>query len=125
MTKMQIIDPGLPEDSLDKELVRLARALGHLPPFTDQEIERAGRRLDKVGLPSCLSSLLSLAPDPFTMEWKPLRAVRTQDPTTEDVAELLARAARDGGAITPEVEQRMLTDRVCAERDQEDRGGDH
>jgi len=37
-------------------------------------------------------------------------------PTAKDVEVELARAAREGGVVTPEIEKRMRTDREAAER---------
>lgn len=125
MTTLKLVDPGLPEDPLDQELIQLARLMGYLPPYTDQEIESASRRLEAEGLPSLFTALICQPPDPFMMEWRPLSVTTATENVPEEAAELFARAARDGGTVTPEVETQMRNDRTCAEREQDNKRDDH
>ncbi|MCI0458581.1 MAG: hypothetical protein L0Z62_16580 [Gemmataceae bacterium] len=112
-----------PEDYLtdEQKLERLAfetlKSLGWLIPQTPADVARAEAELasDSVELPESLR-------DPFAIldtcpPKRPEPAPATPD---EETAELLARAAREGGEIPPEVEERMRQDRAKAEQDHDD-----
>ena len=101
-------------DDLEKELFEALKRFGWTIPQTEREVEKAEEEIERnlVTLPNSLrdpSKLLDKLHNPS----QPLthRSSLTDSTTMEQ----LARAAREGGEITPEVEERMRHDRKAAE----------
>jgi hypothetical protein len=107
----------------EEELERLAydtmQSLGWLIPQTPADVARAEEALaeEPVELPESLR-------DPYAvLDAPPKERTGSPCPLAEgDAAELLARVAREGGTIPPEVEERMRRDREQAERKHDDDG---
>lgn len=105
-------------DKIPPALISLLRLAGLGLPKTKAEVAAAEKWLaeNPVKLPASLT-------DPEAVFRRPAAAVlRFPDqaqPTS--AAEHLARAARDGEEIPPDVEQRMREDREKAERDRKPR----
>jgi hypothetical protein len=103
----------------DQELHRLVHwALeqdGSLIPISPEAVARVEAELEseEIDLPDTLSTFekaLERASENRRSKCLPLKL-------TNNVEENLARAARDGGEISPEVETRMRSDRATAESD--------
>lgn len=113
---MKPTNPTPPDDgdTIPPELASLLRLAGLGLPKTKAEVAAAEKWLaeNPVTLPASLD-------DPETVFCRPaanvLRFPAKDQPTP--ATEHLARAARDGREIPPEVEQRMREDREKAERD--------
>ena len=102
-------------DTMSRDLASALRSRGFAMPRTEAEVAAAEAWLasQDVKLPGSLkdpSAVLNRRKGRIL----PLRPI-TQS-RAEEVQESLARAARDGGVISPEVEQRMREDRERAER---------
>jgi hypothetical protein len=110
----------------DQQLHRLIhRALeqdGSLIPVSPEAVARVEAELEKeeFDLPACLSTFekaLERASENRNVKCIPLKL-------TASMEENLARAARDGGDIPPEVEARMRADRAAAEGGSNAKGQD-
>ena len=104
------------QGSLEDQVHRAMKALGWLVPETDDEVAQAEAELEAnpVPLPDKLLKVFppfeNVPPSP-----EPQSAGRSQRETEQH----LARAAREGGDISAEVEERMKRDRERAERESE------
>ncbi len=110
-----------PRDSLDAE-IRAERALyeylkrtGKIIPQDPEEIAAVLKRLRSkpIELPERLRAALT-AERACQNRGKILKMPRGE---TKEVIANLARAARDGGTLSPEVEDQMRRDRAIAERE--------
>ncbi len=91
------------------------RLSGELLPTTEEEIAQLEGHYDSsVSLPDSLKDARPI----FRRQLSPASPQPTTCPVTVDgaIRENLARAAREGGQISPEVEERMRLDREAAER---------
>jgi hypothetical protein len=82
-------------------------------PVTEEEVAAAEDDLakDNVKLPSSLSE-----PPDFLSPPRGIRArIASQVREPTDFEQEMARAAREGGQITPELEEKMRRDRIAAE----------
>lgn len=113
--------PDTPPDAQDFD-VRTERALyeylrrtGKIIPQSTEDIAEALAALkpESVTLPECLRAALVIekACD------SPGRIIKMPPRQAREVVENLARAAREGGTISPEVEAQMKRDRERAERE--------
>src|SRR5436305_14293184 len=89
--------------------------LGWLIPATPAGVARAEAEIDEesIELPE---SLL----DPYAIldaTVRPSSTTPVRQPSNDDIVQCLARAAREGKDISPEVEEQMRKDRERAERD--------
>ncbi len=107
-------------DILEHEVQQAAAALGWTVPQTEDEVRQAESELTKhpTDLPEAmrdLGSALERAEQRQSSVPHPLPL--PGDPTIE---QNLARAAREGGPIPPEIEARLRRDREAAERELDD-----
>jgi hypothetical protein len=98
---------GLTHDAL--------RALGWLVPQSLADVERAEQEMLANPLP-----LPEVLADPYqvfeNLEQSRRPVLKLQVPSTPAVEDALARVAREGGQISPEVEEQMQRDRRAAEQ---------
>jgi hypothetical protein len=103
------------KDSLERRVFDAMRSLGWIIPTTDEDVERAESMLAKevIDLPDELKDPYQTL-EGMTSDCPPFDPA----PVLSDagVEENLARAAREGGIIRPEIEQRMRQDRQAAEK---------
>ena len=94
--------------------------LGWLPPECDQDVTAAGAELSALGaaLPTALADPASAWDRAFREDRPAVRLLHF--PVDRGVEEGMARAARRGRKIAPEIEERMRRDREQAERDEDD-----
>lgn len=103
------------EVNLERQVYEAMRSLGWIIPTTEEDVTRAESMLSKetVELPEELKDpyqiLESMDSDCPPSDPEPV-------PVDADVEQNLARAAREGGVIRPEIEQRMRRDRQAAEQ---------
>jgi hypothetical protein len=109
-------DGSLPnKQNLERHVYEAMRSLGWIIPTTEEDVARAEAMLSKevAALPEELMDpyhiLESMDSDCPASDPQPL-------PVDAEVEENLARAAREGGVIRPEIEQRMRRDRQTAEQ---------
>lgn len=108
-------DPPPTKVNVEQHAYEAMRLLGWIIPTTEDDVERAEAMLttEKIDLPQQLKDpyqlLESLDSDCPSFDPEPVAA-------DVDVEENLARAAREGGTILPEIEQRMRRDRQAAEQ---------
>jgi hypothetical protein len=99
---------------LERELLLAIRAEGWLAPETEQEVLEAEKKLasERTTIPTSLDH-----PRELLYRAGSVRAIHFSQPKIESARETenLARAAREGGTISPEVEERMKKDRDAAE----------
>lgn len=107
-------DRGTEEGNLGPELAAALRALGLGVPHTVEEVAAAEAWLKKHGV-ALPASLLDLDGVFSGTKKKTLKLVPRDGESA--TFQNLARAAREGGEIPREVEERMKEDRERAERD--------
>ena len=97
-------------------------AMGWILPLSEAEVARAERELAEQGvmLPEGLRDVKAV----FEREEREGEVVVRPLPSSGSpyLGATLARAAREGGEITPEVEERMRRDREAAEREADEHG---
>jgi hypothetical protein len=100
---------------LERELLLAIRAEGWLAPETEQEVLEAEKKLatERIMMPTSLDH-----PRGLLYRGGGARPIHFPQPKIESAQETesLARAAREGGTISSEVEERMKKDRDAAER---------
>src|SRR5262245_23316738 len=108
-------EPSPGKVPLERQVYDAMRSLGFIVPTTEADVERAELLLAEqpVALPAELRNA-SQAIEALGCECPASKA--ELGPATKDVELNLARAAREGGAICPEIEQRMRRDRRDAEQ---------
>jgi hypothetical protein len=110
-------DGGASEERLEGLVHEAMVRLGWVLPVRPEDVARVEEELDEnAELPPGLR-------DPYTIfdTAKPPRAALPSAPANDDVVECLARVAREGKGIPPEVEERMRRDRERAEQKADDR----
>jgi hypothetical protein len=102
------------EVNLERKVHEAMRSLGWIIPTTEGDVARAESMLSKEPL-----ELPEELKDPYqileTMNSDCSPSDPDSSPVDPEVEENLARAAREGGVIQPEIEQRMRRDRQAAE----------
>lgn len=111
--KKKKAETGVASEQLEDLIHEAMLHLGWVLPVTPEDVARIEAKLDeKAELPPTLR-------DPYALFDRETRT-QPQPPLTlsnDDVVECLARVAREGKAIPPEIEARMRHDREHAERD--------
>ncbi len=111
--------------NLESDVYYAGACLGWIVPRDDEEVSQAEAELAKnpVRLPVELASPGAIADGGA----RPAAASTPslQYPEAPDIQQNLARAAREGGIISPEVEEMMRRDRQAAESAAEKKGGIH
>jgi len=107
-------------DDLEREVDEAMTSLGWKVPQTEDEVLRAEAELaeNPAPLPDELTDpaeVFDRAPGQTEAGTGPLLF-----PTDQDIEADLARAARDGGPIPPEIEEVLRRDREAAEREFDD-----
>jgi poly-gamma-glutamate capsule biosynthesis protein CapA/YwtB (metallophosphatase superfamily) len=106
--------------TLEREVLRAMRAEEWLAPETEEEVLKAETKLvgARVDLPASFER-----PRDLLRSANKVRAIRLSRSKGGDVevSENLARAAREGGALSSDVEERMKKDRDAAEAENEDK----
>ena len=104
----------------ENDVHRAMRSLGWAMPESEADVRRAEEDLDAnpVSLPDALADPKAV----FEREHRPDSTIPMRLPFSGSsyIDATLARAAREGGEITPEVEDAMRRDRKAAERDAQD-----
>lgn len=99
---------------LEREVLRAMRVEGWLAPETETEVLEAETKLaaERVTMPTSFDH-----PRELLRRADRVRAIHCSQAKVEiaQASENLARAAREGGAISPAVEERMKRDRDAAE----------
>src|SRR5262245_19402847 len=107
------------EEDVEQLIYDAMQSLGWLIAQTPEDVARAEEALaeEAVELPDSLR-------DPYAVLDAPPkeRAARRRPLPENDAADQLARVAREGGTIPPEVEAQMRKDRERAERERDDDG---
>lgn len=104
-------------ESIERDLHDALRATGHLMPLSEENVQR---------LEAVMSAEDDIEDEEFVVPPPILRRklkppARTLSLEKKDViGPSLARAAREGNDISPEVEELMQKDREAAERDMDD-----
>lgn len=106
-------EPG--EDEVERLVYDAMRSSGWLPPETEEDVARAEEELarEPVPLPEDLK-------DPSAVIQRLTRCEPRSPlglPSSAETEGNLARAAREGGEIPEEAEERMRADREAAERE--------
>jgi hypothetical protein len=103
-------DPGM----LEKQVLLAMRVKGWLAPETEAEVLEAEKTLaaERITMPTSFDH-----PRELLIRTSRFRTIRSsqQKMANAQTTENLARAAREGGTISPEVEERMKRDRDAAE----------
>ena len=102
---------------LERDVYCALQAMGWIVPDNERDVESAQAALAEgaVSLPDTLrDSKAVLAGDG---DWGSAGAGPIAFPSDVDVEQNLARAAREGGPIPPQIEQIMRKDRLAAERE--------
>jgi len=116
MKKRNRQPPPGPRRTLETDVHEAMRALGWVPPQCEDDVHAAEAELDlaAVRLPA------ALADPPAGRAGRPGGSERVgpplRFPADPDIDATLARAAREGGQVPPEIEQIMRRDREAAER---------
>jgi hypothetical protein len=108
---------GASEERLEGLVHEAMLHLGWVLPMTPEDVARVEEELDESAeLPHELR-------DPYTIfdAPRPPQVACPSPPANDDVVECLARVAREGKGISPEVEERMRQDRERAEQKADDR----
>lgn len=107
-------DPLATEQDVQAALV----AMGWAPPGAEQEVDtvEAELRENPVELPAELADADAV----FNRPAPEADPTVLRLPDAPDIDATLARAAREGGTVTPEIEELMRRDREAAEREMDD-----
>jgi|SRR5215213_95695 len=107
--------PGGPDDELDRKIYDAMRLKGWVIPQTVEDVLRAEAELDDEGCDDLPAELM----DPYAIlrreTARPIKVRPLHSAGDREAEKHLARAARDGGEIPPEIEERMKRDRATAE----------
>ena len=106
--------PMNPDEMLEPTALRALSILGHRMPTTEEEVHDQEAWASKQPLSERMSSRTALFGPRRGM---PSLVIRRTETSFQESAGNLARAAREGGSIPPEVEEQMRLDRECAESD--------
>lgn len=98
---------------LDNELLRAMHKAHWVAPETVEEVARAEAEIQdaKIDRPTSFQNPLEFLKQDLRLNYVNCISANDDDQVTEG----LARAAREGGIISPEVEERMKRDRDTAE----------
>lgn len=98
--------------ALDREVLQAMREEGWLAPETEVEVLEAEAELatQQAQIPPPLEH-----PRELLHHVAKISPIPHSQPETTEASENLARAAREGGKLSPEIEQRMKNDRDAAE----------
>jgi hypothetical protein len=110
-------DGGASDERFERLVHEAMVRLGWVLPVTPEEVARVEEELEESAeLPPGLG-------DPYTIfdAAKPPQVACPSTPVNDDVVECLARVAREGNGIPPEVEERMRFDRERAEQEADER----
>lgn len=102
-------------EALENEVHQALLSLGWLPPECEDDVQRADAELPAADLPEPLRDPATVFDDKAGQAGRVIPFAFGSDAQIE---EHLARAARNGGAIPPEIEERMRRDREEAEKQQ-------
>jgi hypothetical protein len=99
---------------LEREIIHAMHDEDWLAPETEEAVKRAEAQLtgEKISIPTSFEH-----PRALLQRSGKIRVIRRSDRSAEsdEAREDLARAAREGGTISPEIEERMKMDRDRAE----------
>ena len=101
------------DDRLEAELHAAMRRTGFLVPVTEREVAAVEKEVSATPLPPALKNPRRVFEKASTPRAVTPKVVRFSPAAGVDAA--LARAAREGGKLTPEVERAMRRDRATAE----------
>jgi hypothetical protein len=109
------LTPRGPDDELDRKIHAAMRLKGWIIPQTVEDVLRAEAELDDEGCDDLPEELM----DPYAIlrreTPRPLKVRPLHSAGDREAEKHLARAARAGGEIPPEIEGRMRHDRAAAE----------
>ena len=105
---------------LERDVYDALKLVGWLVPESDGEVQRSELEFEQgpVELPELLKDIRAVFDRPTASGGAILRL--EQFAADNETVESLGRAARSGGAISAEIEERMRRDRDSAEHDMED-----
>ena len=112
---------GMADEDFDRLIHMTLRMRGLLMPISIEDVAQAEAEIESndIQLPESLRDPLSFLNSSRQKE-NVLRFPRPEEGSVEqEVTESLARAAREGGDIPAEIQERMRKDRQDAERDGE------
>jgi hypothetical protein len=104
-----------PEEALERDVHTAAERMGWALPQDDEAVHQAEQDMGDVALPEALRDPQAVLERPDAAPRPATLLFRQQS----DIDAGLARAAREAGHLTPEIEQRMRRDREEAERETE------
>lgn len=118
---------------LNEKIYRALKEKGWLPPETEEEVRQAEKRLKEKSdeVPESVSDPVPLLEK---LDQQEEATSRQEEETvvpfpwkerTKEASQELARAAREGKEIPPEVEEKMREDRKQAEEEQGGQGEDN
>lgn len=114
--------PQVDEAAMESAVRRVLSAIGAIAPETDEDVAWAEANIDEAGidLPDALKSPPASAVQFGLQNTDQPNADAMHTPAGEN----LARAARNGKTIPPEILEKMARDREAAERQSEADGND-
>ena len=109
--------PGRDGRQLEADVHDALRAMGCVVPQSEGDVLRAEQELvaAEAGLPGALQDPAAVLYGRAPQAERSARVIRF--PPDPDIGATLARAAREGAAIPPEIEEAMRRDREAAERE--------
>ena len=112
------------DDDLVRGVEAAVRSLGWTAPQCDEDVLAAERRLaaEPVALPAELQEPAAVWNRPDSRRQS--EPVFLPFPASPDIDATLARAAREAGRLSPEIEERMRRDREAAEGEFDDEAAD-
>ncbi len=110
------------DDDIEREIAKAMQSLGWIVPQSEDDVLRAEAELAEYGGSAGLPEALIDPKAVFdhTPGHAPSGPELFQFPVDQEIEENLARAAREGGPIPPEIEEILRRDREAAERKLED-----
>ena len=105
-------------DASERDVRAALAAMGWVPPASEGDVAatEAQLREEPVELPARLADAAAVLEHPAPGA----EATALRLPDAPDIDATLARAAREGGTVTPEIEEIMRRDRAAAEREMDD-----
>lgn len=114
------IQSAEPFDELDAKILAALEKMGAVIPVTSEAVKLAEEYLDKnpISLPAHLQDPHSVLGETTSQNGgkQDRKVVSFVSPYQDAIEQDLARAARKGGEILPEIEEKMRRDREQAER---------
>ena len=111
--------PNRGHDQLERDVFEALRQKGWIPPETEEEVRLT--EADLGGTPVPLPPELSDPANALRRAGQPMRFKAPSGIEDQQIESDLARAAREGGTIPADVEERMRQDRQEAERKQDEK----